>query len=63
MLAVKRITVYDMEGEVVESFYGDRPLILTGYSGSRAVCFQYATLFEDAGNIYMVRWKTLPVTD
>ena len=48
---LKQVTLYDYSGVVIASFYGAvRPT-------------EYATLFEDAGNIYMVRWKTLPVTD
>ncbi|MBV6497627.1 MAG: hypothetical protein JFAIHJKO_02777 [Pyrinomonadaceae bacterium] len=47
----KQITIYDMNGEVVASFYGAvRPA-------------EYATLFEDAGNVYMVECEPRPVTD
>ena len=47
----KQITIYDMNGEVVASFYGAvRPT-------------ECATLFEDTGNIYMVQVNETPVTD
>lgn len=47
----KQITLYDRNGEMVASFYGAvRPT-------------KYATLFEDAGNVYMVECEPRPVTD
>lgn len=60
----KQITIYDMNGEVVASFYGAvRPVTSSDSDRSKTVHYQYATLFEDAGNVYMVRWESLRVTD
>lgn len=47
----KQVTLYDYSGVVIASFYGAvRPA-------------EYATLFEDAGNVYMVPKEPAPVTD
>lgn len=48
---LKQVTLYDYSGVVIASFYGAvRPT-------------EYATLFEDAGNVYMVPKEPAPITD